>query len=253
MSGGPNIARRDSLRMIFALTTVAAAYFAFRVATQQHQLGLTSDTAKIFIWVPVCLIAGLTAAGGLVRLPQQIGLGGTRLSDILPGLVAAVVMALVLGVHGGRHIGAPSTDTILFRTITGPITEELLFRGFLISQLLLAGFGRWRAVLIAAAMFGAAHIPNTEVWGSGDTAIIAGTFAITGAGGLLFGLVMLMARGSVLAAMAFHVGLNFVWELFAVGQIAIGDGEANLARAAAVLAGLFVAVVLARRHRTSTT
>ena len=39
----------------------------------------------------------------------------------------------------------------------------------------------------------------------------------------------------------------------AVGQTAIGDGEANLARAAAVAAGMGVAVVLARRYRTQVT
>lgn len=245
-SAEPNNMRRDGLRTIFALVAVAAAYLAFRLAVQQHFFGLTSNTAKIVVWIPICLMAGLAAAGGFARVPEQIGFRNFAWSDVLPGAAAAAVMATVLGAYFGKHAALPPADIVFYRTITGPITEELLFRGFLVSQLLAAGLGRWPAVLIAAATFGVAHIPNADVWGSGDPATIAGVFAITFGGGVLFGQVMMIARGSVLAAMAFHIGLNFVWEFFAAGQTAIGDVEANVARGAAALAGFIVVIAVAR-------
>ena len=238
-------ARTDIVRIVFALIVVATCYFTFLAVARGHVLGLDSDTAKLALWIPIPLFAALLA-GGFSDFPKQLGLAQVKAQHLAPGIVAGLVMTSVLGLYYGRAFGTPAPDAILFKSITGPVTEELVFRGFLVSQLLLAGFARPGAILLSAAIFGALHIPNPAVWGSGDPATIAGVFAISAAGGALFAAVMTMAGGSVIAAMALHAGLNFVWELFAVGPTAIGDGEANVARLAAVAAGLLTAVLVGR-------
>lgn len=239
------VPRIDSLRVVFALIVVAACYFAFLVVARGHILGLDSHTAKLALWIPVPVLAALLV-GGLAGFRAQLGLAQATMLHLTPGIVAGLVMMAVLAAHYGRAFGAPAPDAILFKSLTGPVTEELLFRGFLISQLLLAGFGRVGAILLSAALFGALHVPSPGVWDSGDPATIVGVFAITAAGGALFGIVMTMTGGSVIAAMGLHAGLNFVWELFAVGPTAIGDGEANVARLAAVAAGLLTAFLVGR-------
>ena len=88
---------------------------------------------------------------------------------------------------------SPLYQTILFAVIIGPIVEEVMFRGILLSRLL--PFGEGFAILVSALLFGFFH---------GNFAQFFYAFAI----GLIFGLIA-SKTGRILYTAILHVALNF--------------------------------------------
>ncbi|MGB6656545.1 MAG: CPBP family intramembrane glutamic endopeptidase [Methylovirgula sp.] len=78
-----------------------------------------------------------------------------------------------------------------------PITEELLFRGWIYTSLRFS-FGSWPAILLSAALFGAAHYENTHLYALAVFPVGIALAAIR------------ERTQSVKAAMLFHAVNNFI-------------------------------------------
>lgn len=84
--------------------------------------------------------------------------------------------------------------------LIAPVTEELIFRGY-IFDVLKRSFGAYSSVILTSALFAAAHLPQMH----GDMRYIGVIFAT----GLIFG-VMRYRFDSILAAIVFHAVYNTV-------------------------------------------
>lgn len=146
---------------------------------------------------------------------------GILLPIAMLGAVASVAMLLgearlaSLGSLGNPFSGAPVTslgDLLGFFMINGAIlfllefvTEELMFRGYLLGKL--ATLGEVKGLVLASAIFGMWHLP-IAIWGIGGspvrTLLYVGNMALLGA---VLGLLFLESR-SLIPVAAFHAVWN---------------------------------------------
>lgn len=176
-------------------------------------------------------LSDIVVMGALVCLTADIGFG--KLGK-LSGLKAP--MTLPFALYGVMFVTtgilclffAPFADTlsssdILWRGIGAPITEEVVFRGLAIGALMMmAGWRFLPAALAPAIVFGLAHMTQ-------ETPFVesAGITAITGVGGLLFGWMFVRWGFNLWPAILAHIGLNSIWEVFALGDTALGGWFGN--------------------------
>ncbi|MBJ7609106.1 MAG: CPBP family intramembrane metalloprotease [Candidatus Dormibacteraeota bacterium] len=171
-------------------------------------------TVVVTWWAALGAIAVMLGGG---RSASEIGFGPPRVGTLeryaapLAGAVLAIVaagLAAVIASRRGRARAVPlvgDVDVILPRgrterrwftlvAITAGITEEVFYRAFALTFLLavLPG-GRWSALLVAAVLFGAAHLYQ-GVGGVAITAVLA----------ILLGWLYL-DTGSLLPGMVLHI------------------------------------------------
>ncbi|ORA69051.1 Rv0804 family intramembrane glutamic endopeptidase [Mycolicibacterium insubricum] len=149
-----------------------------------------------------------TAAGA------RLGLRGVPARDGLK-LGAAVTAVIAAGVAAGTT-APPVRAGMIDRTPPGqgwgwlawqiPVgtvwTEEMIFRGA-VATVARRALGAERGRLLQAALFGLAHVPNARRAGES----VAGTVAVTGAAGWVFGW-LADRSGSLLAPMLAHLAIN---------------------------------------------
>jgi len=170
--------------------------------------------------------------GGRVGLtlmaPQAPGLAGIRslvLRSIGAGLLTGSLLVLSLAVVPEEVLGAtedvrhPSPLESLLASFGAGTVEEELVRLGLMSALVFVGwktFGGeslhpalvWPANVLAAACFGALHLPLAAAMGSLTPAIVAVVMLGNGAAGIVFG--WLYWRRGLIAAMLAHFSTDIV-------------------------------------------
>lgn len=230
---------------ILVIATVIAAYFAFRAGARL--VPLPHDITKLLLWLAIPL------AVLLVQLRRSfaasflaVGFRRLRLTSLLPGLAALLAAGGTLIAYGAKLPATFDLGALALSAIVAPFAEELLFRGYLVNGLAAAGVGPVRAFVIGGLLFGLAHLGNVLQAAPATMLLEVG---ITAAGGMLFGWTLLRFEGALLAAFAFHAGLNLPWDAFGVDSTAIGGTAGNIARAAGVAAGIVTVLLLTRRAK----
>jgi len=133
-----------------------------------------------------------------------------------------------------------------WKSVVGPFSEELLYRGLAVAVLMRWCGWHWiAACLLPALFFGAAH-----VWQGSDLGSIAGIVAITGMGGLLFGWLFYRWNFNIWPPVLLHIGMNSLWMIFSFGDTAIGDWFGNVVRLAVVIAAIILTLKLAPPRNT---
>jgi membrane protease YdiL (CAAX protease family) len=168
------------------------------------------------MWIQLaCVVASTRVTAhffGIRDVWQLIGLDRTAMRakpvaiGAVTGLAIVIVPALVFLVTGIAHFEASaSADSALFVTwgalallIPAALSEELLFRGYLLSTLRESA-GDWSAILITSALFGLAHALNP---GASVFSVLAVAIA-----GVFLALVRL-GTGSLWAAFGAHLAVN---------------------------------------------
>jgi uncharacterized protein len=172
---------------------------------------------------------------------------------LAPVLIARVRVAIQL-LRGG-HLSLPgvlaqpvllvgfAVQIFLF----GPVSEELGWRGFALDRLL-ARWGGLRSSLVLGAVHAIWHLPLFFVTGTiqqlwGDLASHFSMFALGTLGGaVIFTWLHLATRGSVWAAIMYHLtsncGISLVWMSFSGGRV---DLLVMALASVAVAAGLILA------------
>lgn len=154
---------------------------------------------------------------------QSIGLGALA-------ALAIVAASLLLDPHLPRPLHPPANPGAgasalngLLASFYGGISEELQMRLFLMTLVawLCAAAGRrpardwmyWTAIVVAALLFGAAHLPAAnQVWGL-STIVVARTVALNAVGGLAFG--WLYWKRGIEMAMLGHFAADIVLHVLA--------------------------------------
>jgi len=167
----------------------AAGLMVFGVLTWAIGMRALKLTARDLRWIPRA-----AAAPGFIRglsLGAVAAAGTFALSALLGG-------AHLVGDGGGagEYLGALATLLVLL--LPAALLEELIFRGVVLVTL--ARFmGRWRAVVLIAALFALAHVGNPNT-----TAL--GLFNI-GLAGVLLGAAFYLP-GGIWTAWGTHLGWN---------------------------------------------
>ncbi len=141
-------------------------------------------------------------------------IGWRRRSPFAGWLVAAATVVLYVGFSamGPMLKGAPVfSDWSLFRVatalgigITAGVCEEAIFRGFVMTQARDGGAPAFVQVLLSAALFGLAHAGWGSMSGSLQWASMIGAIAATSILGGLLAAIFLVARRSLMPAVAAH-------------------------------------------------
>ena len=179
---------------------------------------------------------------GPVAALRELGFLPVAARPIELGLGAIAIMVAILIVIGPR-LRIDSVAGLIFMGILGPISEELLFRGFAFRELRRwVGAPFWLAATISSLMFGAVHLSQ----GASLTEALA-VMGVTAVGGFLFCWVTERWQ-SLWLGIVMHVGLNVGWTVFGLGDNALGDWKANAARLAPVVVAIGGTLVLTRRQ-----
>lgn len=140
--------------------------------------------------------------------------------------VAAVILALELIVfrplmpefqQAIETLGAPSRLEGFLASFYGAIGEEILTRLFLVSVIawILRGRATWLAVVAAAVLFAAGHLPAAAAVSPLTDALIARTLVLNSLAGITFG--WLFWRRGLEAAMIAHFAADLVLHVFVGG------------------------------------
>lgn len=199
--------------------------------------GYPRHAARMFIEIVGCFIAVMILfKSRLTGALEEMALIKPVHTAFNLAFVATLPMSLAYG-FSSWNITDVDGMRVLFFTILSPVSEEILFRGFAFWMLYrYARLGFWSAALMPAAVFGLMH-----VWQSQELLERIGIIAITGVGGVWFSW-LLMKWENLWVPIAFHVLMNFWWEIFDAGANALGDVSANVARAATVLLSIFFTI-----------
>jgi hypothetical protein len=130
---------------------------------------------------------------------------------IVPLLI--ILISLAGSYYGGAFSDRSLIKWVLINTFFVGMSEELMFRGFLMSSFT-NKFGYWPAVIWSSALFGAVHVINGFTTGEFGLAAIQALFAMSS--GLLF-LAVRVKTLSIIPAMFVH----WIWDftVFVSGSI----------------------------------
>ena len=205
----------------FPLVTLCIGLFAVLLSSSLFQLivrrsfGIVPRTATPATGLAITIgavLAGIAAYRVFNRWVERRGnvefAGNDAPRELGAGLVAGLVLfSAVVGVialFGGYHVvgyhRASVLVPVLALSIGSGFLEELIARG-LIFRLLEQWLGSWVALLVSAALFGAAHLGNANA-----SLLAAGCIAAE-AGVMLGAMYMLTRR--LWAAIGLHAAWNF--------------------------------------------
>ena len=141
---------------------------------------------------------------------------------------------------------APVSDSVRLVDLAwlgfgSPFFEEITYRSLVIGSMM--RFAGWRfvpAALLSSVVFGVSH-----AWQRQGVLDTAGVMAVTAAGSMLFGWMYVRWRFNIWPAVVAHVGLNLIWEVFSLGESALGGWYGNAVRLS------LVALIIASTWRLS--
>lgn len=241
---GPALRRHEGVLLV-ALTWVATAAF-WRLSGPVAEAPLLEALMKLGVWAAIASAAlFLTGRREPSSVFARLGLAGRggRITALV--VVATLPMALTAIVVRRQPLSA---EVVLANGLIGPLAEEVLFRGFLLFQLVTrAGWSPASALIVSSIVFGLAHIPGVEsdvlallrgpVWTGGSWTFSDGVVVASASGaevwwrfvesrvpvltaslvpyalgGVVFGWLALRCY-CIWPAVALHCLMNFWWDL----------------------------------------
>lgn len=226
--------RRLALALLAVWLVVTLAPQALAGGGEAEIAELVRDGLMVGIAGGALLLLVAALLGGYGRAIGLVGSAGSRLP--LAGLAAAWVAAMLVVAFAGAGVpGLPALAFLVVNCVFVGVSEELMFRGFLLAAFRDAG-GR-RAVAWTALAFGAVHALNAVVTGEPVAAIAQAALAV-GMG--IWAGALRLRTGSLLLPVVLH-GL---WDLaLFVGIV----GETPLALSLLSIAGVVVLGVVGWR------
>lgn len=200
----------------------------------------------VLAYGPQLLVAlGLAALiVGPRHAAAALGLRGRPGRALLLGLVLTSPMLVGLAWHGSLDVSGQTPFALLRMSLLPGAGEELLYRGLLFGLLFRhAGWGFLRAALLAAVVFGGAHLYQGN--GAGEAAAI---FALTALGSLWFAWLYVEWDFDLWVPIAFHVLMNAWWILFPVADNAMGPAWTVGLRLAVVALAVLATLAAVRRR-----
>ena len=161
------------------------------------------------------------------------------------GLAASVPMLATLAFTSNSNPRLATVPT-LTTGVVAPLSEELLFRGYLFLQLYRrAGWSFTAAVATTAVIFSFAHVGTLA--GTTSAGHILGELGMIAIGGAFYAWLLVRWRDNLWVPIGLHGFMNLSCELFACDE-RTGDWRTNAGRILAVAAALILTVAWNRRQ-----
>ncbi|WP_036247734.1 CPBP family intramembrane glutamic endopeptidase [Massilia sp. BSC265] len=212
---GTGIARFTFVRILLALLAVCVPVALVLVLSSQ-----IPDKALRAYWPPLlAALAGYAGYAFYVRRIERRALselrGPTAVRELGAGLAIGAAMFLaavgILVASGSYALTGTGDWTILAKSFTDMVfvalVEEILFRGVLF-RLPERSLGTWWALLVSAAIFALAHLPNADI-----TLLAVLNTALAG---LVFAAAYLATRRLWLP-----IGVHFAWNFISDGVFSL--------------------------------
>ncbi|HEV8371139.1 MAG TPA: type II CAAX endopeptidase family protein [Pyrinomonadaceae bacterium] len=216
---------------------------SFRAFYRAHpwQVG---ETVWKSLWILTALIGVMLAhrlgGGGGFR---ELGLARWPGKALAAALVATLPMLLVFATLLPVN---PSLAVlpVWMTAVASPLSEEVLFRGYLFRQLYQrAQWPFWAAALMNVVPFTWGHLYQAGRSGLGGWGFVL-VVLIMGSGAAIFAWLLVRWEYNLWFNIGLHSGMNLWWYVFAVDDSAFGGLKANIAR----LLTLALAVFITLRH-----
>lgn len=197
-------------------------------------------------WVFLCFL-GVFVVHRMSPLAalDELGLRGGAGTGTSVALLASLPMLLtfVFTAKVNPHFALRAT---FMTSIVSPLTEEMLFRGYLFRQLYRrAGWGFYSAVGVTGGLFGLAHLGSLV--GKISAWEVAAEIAIIAVGGAFYAWLFIKWDDNLWVPLALHSFMNLWCIVFACDE-AIGNWRNNFGRALTVV----LAIVLTRLRNRGT-
>jgi len=198
------------------MTVIAAATWV--VEALAHGSGASGVRAEAVIRISgsalgqlcgVLLLAAFLRSRG--RALRDLGLwkSASPLAWIIAVFLSVTLAAMMLA--GPLRGAANLKEATLFRVYTSIVAalgagfgEEILFRGYVMSELAWSGAGRVSQVVAAALIFGLAHARWASLGQGFDPRVLLGSAGTTMMAGALYAGLYLVSRRSLMPAIASH-------------------------------------------------
>ncbi|MDQ6738350.1 MAG: CPBP family intramembrane metalloprotease [Gemmatimonadota bacterium] len=234
--------------LALALRSLLFRLDAFRAFYEAHPSQIGEAVWKTG-WVIVACSGVMLAHGvGARAALRELGLGGAETGRGLLYAFAATLPALI-----AFALAFPVTHTsdpwqLGMTALISPLSEEVLFRGYIFRQLYArAGWPFWAALLVNVIPFAWGHLGQADRAGGGLLTVV-GVLAVTGLGAGLFAWLFVRSGYSLWFVIGLHALLNLYWYVFTVSNTAIGGWLSNLARMATLGLAIWLSSVLAHRR-----
>jgi hypothetical protein len=151
---------------------------------------------------------------------------------ILAALMTALYVWLVFnsalrGQTGMAELSVFRIFTSLAAGLSAGFVEEIFFRGFIMNQLKWSGFGPAAQVIISALCFGFAHVGWGLLAAKPQVNVAVGAMVTTTFLGVLYGLVYLSSRRSLLPVIVGHAFMDILIEPWLI-MTTLGAAAAHL-------------------------
>jgi membrane protease YdiL (CAAX protease family) len=204
--------------VVLAFTTLGETLFAATMASGPRARATIELTCAMLgeIVVLVLLVVYLRRRGIALR---QLGLWASSPARgwTTAAAVAALFIAfnLALPLRNEQNLGEISLFHIYNSLTAGVIAglvEEILFRGFTMTTLAEAGFGKAAQVAISATLYGLVHSAWGFTSGMLTMQMVGGAVIGTTVFGVFCSIVYLVSRRSLMPVIAAHAAVDFVIE-----------------------------------------
>jgi uncharacterized protein len=242
-------------RPLSPAATSAFVIAAFLLAYHTRDLLFTSGTFRTFyaaypwqvgetvwkgLWVAIAAAALMMAYRiRPTAALRELGLARPPAIPLAAALIAAAPMLVVFPFLFPINPGL-SVLALWMTGLVSPVSEEVLFRGFLFRQLhQRAGWPFLPAVLVSVAPFVWGHLHQADSLGAGAWGALA-VAVITGAGAALFAWLLVRWDYNLWFAIGLHAFMNLAWYVFDVSDTAVGGWIANGVRLFVVAAAILI-------------
>lgn len=202
----------ESVRMPFPVLVVASVLQSAVLLAIAVFVGLRAADA---VGLRTPLTNAIAARSGIREALRRLGPWsaaaiGIAASGLIIGLDAVVFRPLLPEFGAAAASVAPSRIEGLLASFYGGIAEEILTRLFLVSVIawILRGRAIWLAVVIAALLFGAGHLPAIATVAPLTPALVVRTIVLNSLAGIAFG--WLFWRRGLEAGMISHFTADLV-------------------------------------------
>ncbi len=209
--------------LVFVVVVTVVNWLAKSLFTQTIAAGLRQ---RVTVELTGALIAEVAVLLALVLFLRRRGitlhsLGLWRSAPIRGWVVAGVVAALfiaftlALPLRAETHLAEVSLFRIynaLIAAFVAGFVEEILFRGYVMTELRLSGWGNAAQVIISSLIYGAVHATWGVVTGMFTWEMLGGIVIGTSVFGCFCAVTYLVSRRSLMPVIASHGAINLAIE-----------------------------------------
>ena len=224
---------------IVFLVVVGLVSKGLRWLTQAHvESSLRSRTTLALsgsalgeLCVLVLLIVFLRARNQSLRdfgLWKRSPLRGWVLATLMTALYVWIVFESALSHQAGMNeVSLFHVGNSLAAGLSAGIVEEIFFRGFVMNQLRWSGFSVTAQVIASGVLFGAAHVGWGVLAGKPQWNVAIGAMVTTSILGLLYALIYIASRRSLMPVLIGHVLMDVLIEPWLV-MVTLAGAAAHL-------------------------